>query len=127
VKEKDQQIRAMGSELKLAGDHFDTSMVQLDRVQRDLFGALEKEKKKRKAAELEGTRLKMALAMIAHQQQRSTAFALAHAGLMSTHAEHASVSIQEVLQGGASLQLGGGGGFGSGAGGAGPGIQFLSH
>lgn len=82
---KDQHIQAMGIEMKLASKSFDESMMQLDKVQRDLFTALEQEKKKRVAAEQEVDRLKTSLALIAHNQHQVTRFTVGLAAGWSSY------------------------------------------
>ena len=60
--------------MKLASKSFDTSMMELDRVQLELFTALEQERKKRLEAEQEVHRLKMSLAMAAANQHQAMQF-----------------------------------------------------
>jgi len=125
LRDKEQHLQAMGSELKLAGEHFDTSMVQLDRVQRDLFTALEKEKKKRQAAEQEVRRLKMALAMIAHNQHQATQFTLGLAASAFGGMHHPLDSMELVerlsMEPPSSMSM-----MSASGGGGGP-VQFLGH
>ena len=96
--EKDHELHAMGAELRASGADFDRSMSQLDVVQRDLFSAVESEKRKRVAAEAEVQRLRQCLEIFAVQSAQQSQFALAQAGLLTTDASTANSQIQDLLE-----------------------------